>query len=125
MQFLTKPNKPLAKHLYNYGRSKLGLLVRMITGHNALLYHRSKVDPENNSPLCRFCVSPANETFYHLLVECDRFITHRRDIFFSDQVDLSTQWDPDQILLFADHPDIATALEGYYDGVHYNDTWDP
>jgi hypothetical protein len=38
-----------------------------VPGHESLLYHRSKVEPENNLHICPFCSAVQNETImtYH------------------------------------------------------------
>jgi ribonuclease HI len=121
--FYREPDGNLAKTIYYLSRNKLGLMIRMITGHNSLLYFRSKVDPENNDPKCRFCTEQAMEKFIHIITDCPRFAEWRREVFL-DKIPVDEQrWDPDLLLKFAEHPDISSALDGYYDGVHYNDLY--
>jgi ribonuclease HI len=119
-----KESIPLkAKAMYNMGRFKLGTLARVITGHNALLYHRHNIDPENNSPLCRYCTEQEMETFSHLILDCPRFENFKRTIFTSLPFEPPEIWEPSQLLEFAEHPEIEPALNGFFDGVHYNETY--
>jgi hypothetical protein len=119
--FLPKPDPPKAKTIYELDRKTVGLTIRILSGHNALMYHRSNVDPENNSPLCRFCVEYETETFIHLITACPYFALNRLNLFLDQPVDSTGTWDIDRILDFARLTDIADALEGYFDGVHYTE----
>ena len=61
------------------------------------------------------------ETFIHLIDECPRFVLHRREVFVDTPIDNTTQWTPTQILRFASHQEIRMALQGFMDGIHYDD----
>ena len=119
--FYTEPNPSIAKNILQYGRYKVGLIIRAITGHNALSYHRSKIDPENVSALCRFCTEIVPETFIHLITDCPRFYEHRLNNFLTLPFDPPNTWSPEQLLAFIDHNEISSAFDGFYDGVHYLD----
>ena len=111
----------MAKTIYTLTRPQLSTLIRIITGHNSLLYFRHKVDPENNDPYCRFCSENRFETFTHLIYDCPCFEILRREIFLDQTPNSDNGWDPNQILLFAKHEEIDLALQGYFDGVHYDE----
>ena len=97
-------------------------MIRVLSGHNALMYHRSKVDSENNSPLCRFCLEHETETFIHLITSCPRFANDRRQLFLDQPITDSGDWDVNNILTFTTIPDISSALAGYFDDVHYTES---
>jgi len=78
-QFLTKPDKAAGKRACNLSKSSLSRLIQLITGHNFLSYFQFKLDPTIN-PLCRMC-EEANETFYHLLIDCPALEVKRREWF--------------------------------------------
>jgi hypothetical protein len=91
----------------------------VITGHNSLGYFRNIVDPENNDPFCRFCNDNRYETFIHLIQECERFEQDARNIFFDQPPFQEQTWKPEDILAFAELPDIAKALQGIYEDETY------
>ena len=75
--FYEGPDKKRAKYVCKLARMSLARFVRIISGHNSLFYFRSKVDKEI-SPICRFCLE-ADESFEHLINDCPRFNTYRRE----------------------------------------------
>ena len=85
--FLSGPDALRAKETLQLGKAQIGRLIRIITGHNALSYHRSKIDPENVYPKCRFCTNDDNETFIHLIHNCQRFEAHFTATFTSKPFD--------------------------------------
>ena len=58
----------MAKEAFALLRLKLGRLIRIISGHNALNYY-SHVPDHTFSPACRLC-GMADETFHHLAMDC-------------------------------------------------------
>jgi ribonuclease HI len=122
-QFYGAPSSAFSKAILNMNKHNLNTFIRAVTGHNALLYFRFKVDPDNNSPLCRFCPAYEYETTYHLINNCDRFAAYKIPIFNDATPDNNMEWDPMDVIKFLQHEDISSALDGYYDGVHYNDLW--
>jgi ribonuclease HI len=98
-------------------RARLGKFIRIITGHNALAYHRHNVDEENNDPYCNFCLTSEYETSIHLFTTCPAF-EHIR-ISYVSFLDPTEDWTVDDIMDFADTPAIAKAYAGYENEVHY------
>ena len=88
--------------------------VFVIISQNFLLPSRRVVSPTARREVY--------ETFYHLLFQCERFEAYKREIFLDLQVEQGMDWTPQQLLDFASHPDINTALDGFFDGVHYNES---
>jgi len=69
-----KRSRAIIKH----DRSDIGLLMRWITGHNFLRYHRSLLDKTGlTSPMCRFCHTEP-ESAYHIILHCPAFNDERR-----------------------------------------------
>jgi hypothetical protein len=64
-----------SKDLLCLSRKNLGLLIRHITGHSFLRYHRSKINPSIN-PTCRKCVE-AKEESHHIIRTCPTLIWQR------------------------------------------------
>ena len=108
--FYNGPDKLKAKHIFKLSRVQLGRFVRIISGHNALFYFQSKVD-NNVSALCRFC-EEADETFFHLLTECPRFLCDRNDILQDEIITNDHFWSIRKLLDFSLLPGINDALEG-------------
>jgi len=68
-------------------RSDIGLLIRWLTGHNFLRYHRSLLDKTGlTSPMCRFCGTEP-ETAFHIILHCPAFDKERRLILRIEQPD--------------------------------------
>ena len=97
-QFLTKPDKAAGKRACNLSKSSLSRLIQLITGHNFLSYFQFKLDPTIN-PLCRMC-EEANETFYHLLIDCPALEVKRRE-WFLDQPPVTDNWKPGELLSYS------------------------
>ena len=90
----------------------------LITGHNALNYHRNKIDREIDYE-CRFCQED-DETTWHILTECPVFLRSRRDIFLGKQI-TDGQWTVPELVEFSELKDLALALEGWE---YEHDHWD-
>ena len=124
--FYSGPDKTRAKYVCKLARMSLARFVRVISGHNSLFYFRSKVDKEI-SPRCRFCLE-ADETFEHLINECPRFITYRREYLKDELITNKVNWSVQKLLNFSYLPGINDALEGetnlrwYGDGGLSSDT---
>ena len=116
-QFYKQPNRKKAKYSYNLSRQELGRLIRITTGHNNLLYHRSNVDKtRNTASLCRFC-GEENETFYHFATKCPCFRLSRFHYFQSDSCFTNEQWSIRRLLDFSNIPSISAALGGNFDPI--------
>ena len=109
-QFYYGPDKLRAKQVLALSRGKLSRFIRIISGHNSLFYFRSLVDPDI-SPTCRFCLE-TDETFFHIINECPRFISARRDILRNEPVGDDHQWTVSDLLSFSFLPGVNDALEG-------------
>ena len=93
-----------------FSRLKLSRFVRIITGHNNLLYHRSNIDPDLN-PMCRFC-REKQETFLHFISDCPALWKERQEIFLSPlPVKMKEDWKPDDMVDFSFCKRITEALD--------------
>ena len=61
--FYPESDKQLGKQTMALTRPQLGRFIRIVTGHNNLLYHTSNINPDLD-PMCRFC-REKQETFIH------------------------------------------------------------
>ena len=80
-----KPCHKESSYLFSRGRQGSRKLVSLLTGHNNLKYHVFKrliSNRPNISPCCRYCESDL-ETSWHLLFECPRLDTRRREFLYS------------------------------------------
>ena len=114
-QFITEHNAVRSKEFYKLSRIKLGTIVRVITGHNNLGYHMSKMVPGFGGG-CRFC-EETTETFVHFLTDCPKFSEVRGDTFLTRTLEMSqlTEIKTADLIAFAEHPEIADALLMYGD----------
>ena len=108
----TKLYHPVRDHgksnkLIQWSRLKLGRYIRVVTGHNNLLYHLHNMD-SSISPVCRFCLQ-SNEEFYHLANDCPPLWWERHLISAQDPEHVDN-WTIDQIISFAYLPSINQAL---------------
>ena len=79
------PNKKQSKYLLKRGRNSCRKLVALMTGHNYLKYHIFNIKFNTNpsvSPYCRYC-EEQTETSWHMLMECPRLDSRRRERIFS------------------------------------------
>ena len=118
-QFIKEYRSKDSSTAMKFGKNKVGTLVRIITGHNALNYFGSKVDPEVD-PLCRFCQED-DETFWHLATVCPVFWKERMEILLGDDIEMGS-WDVERLLEFASVTKIAKALEGFND-IWFDESW--
>ena len=82
-----KPNNGDRSSLFSKGRQGCRKMISLLTGHNNLKYHvfKRKVSSNpNTSPCCRYCEFDL-ETSWHLLYDCPRFDTRRREFLFSSE----------------------------------------
>ena len=107
---MRKPDSSLAKHIYKLNRLDLGRLLRLISGHNGLLYFHSLLNNEIN-PNCRFC-NEERETFHHLVSNCPCFISERAEIFKKHLNAAEEDWNVKDLLTFSKIEKISDAIEG-------------
>ena len=112
-QFYPLPNRTKAKYSYQLNRQELGRLIRIVTGHNNLFYHRSNID-RGTSPLCRFC-REENETFYHFATNCPCFRLSRYHYFQDETCFSDGKWSIRKLIDFSNIPSISAALGGNFD----------
>ena len=103
------PNNRDAKFLFSKGRQGSRRIISLLTGHNNLKYHvfKRKVTSTNNpSPCCRFCESEL-ETSKHLLYDCSRYDTRRREFIYCSE-----------------NPKTGPDIQWYYDLARHLGIWD-
>ena len=121
--FYKRPDKIKAKYVCKLSRARLARFIRIISGHNSLFYFRSKVDPDIR-PTCRFCLENI-ETFDHLINDCPRFNTYRREFFYDIKIQNDHEWNIQTLIDFSYLPGINHALEGDTDlGWYGEGNWD-
>ena len=108
--FYAAPDQHKAKYVYKLARLELGRFVRLITGHNNLNYFQYKIK-YSPTHLCRFC-NEAEESMLHLVNDCPRFLTFRRDTFLGQQPRPDRKWSVRSLLEFSYIPSINEAFEG-------------
>ena len=121
--FTNGPDRAKAKYVLKLSRLRAARFIRIISGHNSLFYFRHKIDAEIN-PCCRFC-NEEDETFYHLLNDCPRFSTNRREILYNKQVSNNHKWSVQELIEFSLLPGVDNALQGdtslrWYDATNNN-----
>ena len=93
--FITSDNKLTRNDL------GLGLIIQMITGHNRLKYHESKVNHGRTDPHCRFCGDEFQETSWHLIGNCSALWNQRGRSFECLYLDYPPQkWNLKHLLKF-------------------------
>ena len=115
--FIKRVSKRVSRDALSFGGHKLGTLIRIITGHNALNYFKNKINNEINGE-CRFCMED-DETFWHLVTDCPVFIQERRDILLG--TDVRDKWDVAKLMEMAGVYKIEMALLGN-EGIYYEST---
>ena len=107
--FHPKPDSGESKKVIKLARSQLSVYIKLVTGHNNLAYHASKIDPSID-PMCSLCEEKM-ETFHHFVTECPRLWQTRRDANL-DEIDSKT-WTPECLLEFARTPAIEALLNRF------------
>jgi hypothetical protein len=116
--FFPKVKLKQSRELLEYGRSRVGKLIRIFTGHNALNYHRHNIDNSINK-ICRFCLQ-SDETSWHLATECEAVETESRKCFLGEDIG-GGEWEVGQMVDFSEITVVALALEGWE---MEHDVWD-
>ena len=88
-------------------------MVQLLTGHNYLNYHQSKVYPDTDDT-CRLCMEDA-ETAWHVICECPALAVQRLEdfghpIFLADKKEHPFKWNPRSLLNFALRCDLMELL---------------
>jgi ribonuclease HI/retron-type reverse transcriptase len=103
--FFPAPDRFRSHEILRFTRKQTGTLIRAISGHNFMQYHRHNVhhwvDPE-----CRLC-QQADEESNHVIRECTAIVALRRQYFGEDYLDAGWAWEPAQLLDFLQDPEIA------------------
>ena len=107
--FYPSQDKEKRKEAIALSRLNLGRLLRIVTGHNNLAYHKSNINPDID-PMCCFC-SEVQETFIHLFADCPAWWRERRELEGGEFGGAPTYVSPQQILDFSYIPRINEALE--------------
>ena len=97
--FFPEIDRKKSNTLCNLDRKSLGLMVQILTGHNRLHYHESKVNTMQEDSSCRFC-QWEDETSWHLITECPAFWRSRMDIFGHSLLDENPEWKVFQLFKF-------------------------
>ena len=102
--------KKISKGLIKLSRQELGLLVQLLTGHNRLRYHSSKIDPSLD-PTCRKCREEAEST-WHVLGDCPSLMSWRLQSFNCHFLDNIPDWDLAQFRGFVAKAKLAELNKG-------------
>ena len=106
--FYTKQDSVRAKEACRLSRKKLSRLIRIVTGHNGLLYHQHNIENAID-PTCRFCEN-AIESFHHFIIECPSFDNERQQFFGGRVIAGTMDWKIEELLNFSFIPRIHDAL---------------
>ena len=85
--------------IINLDRKTLGMMIQVLTGHNHLKYHQSKIDALQQDTSCRFCLEE-EETSAHLILTCPRFWYARMECFNDTILEETPDWKVKQLLKF-------------------------
>ena len=105
--WLSTAQAPALRKIKKKSRRQRKTLIEILTGHNNLKYMQHCMD-NGESPNSRFC-NEYEETAEHLIKDCPVFWSHRRDCFKDKRPDID-DWEPEEILKFAQHHMIDQAL---------------
>ena len=106
--FYTGQDKLRAKEACKLTRRKLSRLIRIVTGHNGLLYHQHNIE-NSVDPTCRYCENDI-ESFSHFLLDCPSFDADRQNIFQGRNLVATMDWKINELLDFSYLPRIHDAL---------------
>ena len=100
--FYSKPDSNKAKYFLKLSSYNLGRMIRLISGHNKLIFFQSLLNNEI-SPLCRLC-EEEDETFAHWVSECPVLRQDRTDIFklaTNEYLIIPNLWSVNEVLQFS------------------------
>ena len=106
--FLHYPDDRKARGILRLSRGYLTIMIRAITGHNFLGKHQNRINPYI-SKVCRFC-EQEEETFYHLLTQCEPLQQTRTDIFLDKPHPNDNSWSIFKLKQFILEPKLFTTL---------------
>ena len=106
--FYTRQDAKRAKEACKLSRRKLSRLIRIVSGHNGLLYHQHNIE-NSIDPTCRYCESEI-ESFHHFLLSCPTFDADRQNMFQGRDLNATMDWRIDELLEFSFLPRIHDAL---------------
>ena len=106
--FYSHQDPSRAKKACALSRRKLSRLIRIVSGHNGLLYHQHNIE-NSIDPTCRYCENDF-ESFSHFLLDCPTFDFDRHDIFQGRNLVATMDWKIDELLKFSYLPCINDAL---------------
>ena len=113
--FYTGQDAARAKKACRLPRKKLSRLIRIVSGHNGLYYHRHNID-NSVDPLCRYC-EIENESFEHFILRCQSFDADRQRIFQGRVIAGNMDWKIEELLEFSYLKRINDALTWRLDGM--------
>jgi len=106
------PNKNLSEKIIRLPRNQISILIQLITGHNYLNYHQSKVDPLTD-PICRSCLED-DESSEHIIARCPAFCRARNLILGNNFLRLdSLVWTPSMLLRFLTETSMESVLDPF------------
>jgi ribonuclease HI len=99
------PDRSRSHAILRFTRKETGILIRNVTGHNFMQYHRHNVhnwiDPE-----CRLC-QQADEESNHVIRDCPAIVALRLKYFGESYLEKDWAWEPAHLLAFLQDPEIA------------------
>lgn len=101
--FFPTPDPSRSFDLLRNSRKDVGTLIRAVTGHSFLNYHRSKIN-DSIDPMCRLCEFAIEESS-HIIKDCSA-IAGLRFSYFAEYY-LGDAWEPSLLLNFLNDPEIA------------------
>ena len=105
--FFPNLSKSKSKAILKLSRTHVTRIIQIVTGHSLLSYFQSKLDC-HISPTCRLCGN-GNETFVHLVTECDTLWQTRRDLLDNDKL-VEGEGEVNKILDFSQKDPLDTYL---------------
>ena len=84
--FIPTVDLSVGRFILGLARPDVNLLIHILTNHNHLRKHQSKMKggmTGNITPVCRFC-NFSDETAWHLIWECEHFVLERTMIKLKD-----------------------------------------
>lgn len=111
------------KYVIKLTRARLGLFIRIVTGHNSLQAHTGKFI-EAIFTRCRFC-REVKETFVHFVSDCPNLRTLREEFFLDNLPTADSPWSVDKLLAFASSPSILPLLKPEWGTLEEEDEQQP